>query len=88
MAHIEILDDGSMLVGLLDRFGLQTGSQNIRPDQTTLAGSGPDQESGRPCGDMILFAPNPAAPGTWLPTIVPHSEDIRGRPAERTDQPF
>ena len=80
VANIEILDDGSMLVGLLDRFGLQTGSQNIRPDQTTLAGSGPDQESGRPCGDMILFAPNPAAPGTWLPTIVPHSEDIREDP--------
>ncbi len=80
IATVEILDDGSMLVGLLDRFGLQTGTQNIRPDQTALAGTGPEQESGRPCGDAILFAPDPAAPGTWLPDITPHSEDIREDP--------
>ncbi len=49
VADLDIMDNGELLVSLMDRWGLQTGTANKKPD-------GSFTENGRPAGQIIKFA--------------------------------
>lgn len=62
VADIEIMDDGSMLVSLMDRFGLQTGSEgNSKPGASATS-----NENGRASGDVVRVVKSGA---TWSSTM-------------------
>lgn len=68
VADMEIVDDGSMLISLMDRFGLQTGSEgNSKP------GTNGFDERGRTTGDIVKVA---ATGSTWSSTINTNYGDI------------
>ncbi len=52
LSDLEFLDNGDLLVGVMDRWGMQTGTF-----QTPPGGTGTD-ESGRPAGDVLQFSPS------------------------------
>ncbi len=65
LADIEILVDGSYAVGLLDRFSMQLGADNLKPTETavTLPWTG-DLVSGHVAGDVQLMCRTGA--NTWV----------------------
>lgn len=70
VADMEILDDGSMLVSLMDRFGLQTGSEgNSKPGASVTY-----NERGRASGDVVRVASTGSM--TWSSSISNFYGDI------------
>ncbi|MBO0948159.1 SdrD B-like domain-containing protein [Fibrella forsythiae] len=68
IAGMEILDDGSMLISIMDRFGLQTGSEgNSKPGTTNT------DERVRATGDVVRVLPSGAG---WSSTISQTYGDI------------
>jgi hypothetical protein len=62
VADIEIMDDGSMLVSLMDRFGLQTGSEGNSKPGTNVTFN----ERGRASGDIVRVLKTGT---TWSSTL-------------------
>lgn len=62
VADIDIMDDGSMLVSLMDRFGLQTGSEGNSKPGTSVS----FDERGRASGDVVRVLKTGT---TWSSTL-------------------
>ncbi|MBO0937244.1 DUF11 domain-containing protein [Fibrella sp. HMF5335] len=75
IADIEIVDDGSMLISVMDRFGLQTGSEgNSKPGATVTF-----DERGRASGDVLRVLPSGSG---WSSTISQTYGDVMSVPED------
>ena len=55
ISDIEVLSDGGFIVSAMDRFGMQTGSSQQKPDGSVTNIWGAAAERGRPLGDIFNF---------------------------------
>lgn len=68
-SDIEFLDDGDLLVAVMDRWGMQTGTNN------NPVGGGSVDEFGRPAGDVLRFSPDGTS-GNWDGTTFTEYGDV------------
>lgn len=68
VGDLEILNNGELLVSMMDRWGLQTGTNQYKTTGSTV------EEIGRPAGEILRFGPDGS--GGWSSTVLSDYGDI------------